>query len=69
MVNKLIENFDKLNDKLKGRSKCSAFECAVLCRYLIKLIDNLNIDKSEFDFFYRDLISMLDLPRRKCPRI
>lgn len=68
MVNKLIENYDKLNDKLKGRSKCSAFECAVLCRYLIKLIDNLDIDKSEFSFFYRDLISMLDLPRRKCPK-
>lgn len=68
MVNKLIENFDKLNDKLKGRSKCSAFECAVLCRYLIKLIDNLDIAKSEFNFFYRDLISMLDLPRRKCPK-
>lgn len=51
MVNKLIDNFDKLNDKLKGRSKCSAFECAVLCRYLIKLIDNLDIDKSEFNFF------------------
>ena len=68
MVNKLIENYDKLNDKLKGRSKCSAFECAVLCRYLIKLIDNLDIDKSEFNFFYRALISMLDLPRRKCPK-
>ena len=68
MVNKLIENYDKLNDKLKGRSKCSAFECAVLCRYLIKLIDNLDIAKSEFNFFYRDLISMLDLPRRKCPK-
>ncbi len=68
MVNKLIENYDKLNDKLKGRSKCSAFECAVLCRYLIKLIDNFNINKSEFSFFYRDLISMLDLPRSKCPK-
>lgn len=49
MVNKFIENFDKLNDKLKGRSKCSAFECAVLCRYLIKLIDNLYNCWTRFD--------------------
>ena len=68
MVNKLLENWAKLDNKLQGCSHPSTFECAMLCRYLIKLIDNFNINKSEFSFFYRDLISMLDLPRSKCPK-
>lgn len=56
-----MKNFSDLND-------FSSFEKYMLCKYLIGLIDILEINRYEFNMFYEKLIYVLNLDIKTCPK-
>lgn len=67
--NNWIKNWDKKRNKIDGYSFISTFEKIMLCRYLVKLIDYIDIDKNTFDYFYEKVICILNLPKKDCPKL
>ena len=67
--NNWIKNWDKKRDKINGYSFISTFEKIILCRYLVKLIDYIDIDKNTFDYFYEKVICILNSPKKDYPKL
>ena len=56
-----MKDFSDLND-------FSSFEKYMLCKYLIGLIDILEINRYEFNMYYEKLIYVLNLDIKTCPK-
>lgn len=57
-----------MRNKIDGYNYISTFEKIMLCRYLVKLIDYIDIYNNGFDYYYEKIIFVLHLAKKDYPK-
>ena len=67
--NNWLKDWDKMRNKIDGYGFVSTFEKIMLCRYLVKLIDYIDIKNNGFDYYYKKVIWTLNLYEKDYPKL
>lgn len=62
-----LADWEQKQDYLNGFTMMTEYEKAMLCHYLINLIDFMEIDKPKFENFYKTIIRLLGINEAKFP--
>lgn len=67
-LNNRLKDWKKIRNKINGYNYISTFEKIMLCRYLVKLIDYIDIYNNGFDYYYEKIIFVLHLAKKDYPK-